>query len=91
MLPKMGRAGEQELEIALRYTLTGAHRCGLTHEYTQPRSQSHSQTWVRSWGQEPRTAAAFLLINPSLVPHRSGLGGGWEKEVRTGSGAGVLC
>lgn len=71
------------LEIALRYTLTGARRCGLTHEYAQPCRQPRLQTWVCSWGRKPRTAAAFLPINPSLVSHRSRLGGAWEKEVWT--------
>lgn len=84
VLPKRGRAGAGELETALTHTLTDAHRCGLTLEYTQPHSQPHSQTWVGSWGQEARVAAASLPRNPSCVSHRSGWGGAW------GEGGAVL-
>lgn len=44
VLPKTGQAGERELEIALTYTLTSAHRCGLAHEYTQPHTQPATLT-----------------------------------------------
>ena len=46
-LPRRGQAGEGELEIALTYTLTGAHKCGCAREYAQLRPQpAHSQTWA---------------------------------------------
>lgn len=77
VLPKRGRAGAGEWETALTHTLADAHRCGLTLEHTQPQSQPHLETWVGSWGQEPRVAAACLPRNPSSASHRSGLGGAW--------------
>lgn len=44
MLPRRGQAGEGELEITLTYTLIGAHRCGLAHEYRQPGTQPAALT-----------------------------------------------
>lgn len=67
------------MEIALTYTLTSAHRCGLAHEYTQPHTQ-------------PATATGWLLppYGEIQVPYFTDPGLGWVlprgKEVRTWQG-----
>lgn len=58
--------------LSLVHTDVDLHMSTHNHIYSQP----HLQTWVDSWGQDPRVAASSLPRNPSPLFHRprTGLG-----------------